>query len=489
MKPEAENKSRFQIIYLVTFFALVLSKGLALVPGMALDDYSALHQDRNLLFYLSQGRFVQAGLQVLLTHLGLSPTAIAWPVILLFFCFAALAITFGILYVAKDKGHVLGLAAVGAVMVCHPYLAEYFSFRESLITQGCSFALMALVFFATSFAQTEGPVRAAKRWAFTLLAVVTMVLLAGTQQTAFIILGFFILARCSQEVLDKEWSRKSDGTRMLGLYVLSIVAYVIVYALIRKSVGAQDDSRSSFIAFSDLGARLDLMRVLSKKLLLLGEPTLSAGVKGYILAIYLLFLVFVGGRKPAALVLIAALSLVFYGGSIFLVSVSGVWWPVPRAVYGLGFALGISLLMVYLNAAGWLSRPFPTLVFIAAIGLSFHSTVMLNDQLRLNRWDAWTASSIAQDLRAAKVKPDQKVVLVGAGWSHPLRLPTADGDLNLSALAVPWAANHLFMETTGRSWRVDSVANAPECQGVAFWPADGAIKPVGEAVYVCMGSR
>lgn len=483
-----EKKSDFAIVFSGTLLAFLLSKGLALVPALGLDDYGALHQDRNPLFYLWQGRFTQAIIQVILTHLGITPTSIGWPVIILFFGFASWAITLGIFYVAKNRGHALGLAAVGAIIASHPYLTEYFTFRESLITQGASFLLLSLVFFVEQCSRVETISLKVSRWIFLLF---TMVFLAGAQQTVFIVLGFFLVARLVQQTMEggaRKWFVES-GREMVFLYLLAAFCYVVSYALIKKVAGVPLDSRSSIIGFDQLGGRVDLVLSLTNKLLLSGEPVLSMGVKWYSYSIFMIFLLFVGLSRPKNFLLVALTSLVFYLGSIFLVSVSGVWWPVPRAVYGLGFALGISLLLVYINSEGRLLLYFPFLTFVAVAGLSFHSSAILYDQIRLNRWDAWAANNIAQDLIREAGNTEVQVVLVGAAWGHPVGLTTIDGDLNISALSVPWAANNLFMEVTGRKWRINSLATSPECESVEPWPKHGSIRYVKDAFYVCLGGR
>ncbi|HSY26743.1 MAG TPA: hypothetical protein VK832_04525, partial [Burkholderiaceae bacterium] len=245
----------------------------------------------------------------------------------------------------------------------------------------------------------------------------------------------------------------------------------------------------SFIGLSEIGTRLHLILGLTGRLLLRGEPVLSMAVKGYLFLLYIVLLIIAGISRPKIAIAIFMTSIVFFCGSIFLVSVSGVWWPVPRAVYGLGFALGISMLMVYLSLKEDLSRYFSIAVWIGAIGLSFNSSAILLDQTRLNRWDAWVAGSIARDLSDIGVNSDQKVTLVGAGWVHPIGLQTVDGDLNTSALAVPWAVNHLFMETTGRNWNIKSIADSAECDGVEMWPSKQAFKKTTDSIYVCMGKR
>lgn len=481
------EKNDFAIVFAITLLSLLVSKGLALVPAFGLDDYSVLHENRYPEFYLGQGRFVQAAIQVLLSSLGLSTTSISWVSIFLFFGFAAWAITQGIFHVAEDKGKVIGLAAIGAVIASHPYLTEYFTFRESLITQGTAFLLLGLVLMVAS-RPVSGLWATVGVW---ILLVSLMVMLAGTQQTAFIILGFFILARFLQRTLiaDGEFNVRvrNGSTWLLGFYLLAAVAYVAIVLILQKATGVDQDSRNSIVGFDQLRRRSEMILSLTGKVLIHREPVLSLGVKWFAYLLLLILLAAGNWRRPGKLLLLVATVAVFYLGSIFLVSVSGVWWPVPRAIYGFGFALGISLLLAYLNYHGHLQRIFPVLMFIAAAGFSLHSSALLHDQIRLNRWDAWVASGILHDVIAAGGDSESRIVLIGASWRHSLALTSTDGDLNISALPVAKASDDLFMEATGRKWKVEVVATAPECGGAQIWPNRGAVRRVGDAFYVCMG--
>jgi hypothetical protein len=490
LKMTLEERKKFGLIYAGALFGFLISKGQALVPGFALDDYIAIHQDRNPLMYMWQGRFTQALIQVALTWIGIPSNSIAWPVILLFFVFASLAIALGISHVARNHGRTLGLASLAAVMACHPYLTEYFTFRESLITQGMAFALIALSFL---IARADRPNSTGKIAGRFIALVCTMVLLAGAQQTAFIVLGFFIAARLLLDTIDPTRAIQSEESKesklMIRAFLAASLAYVAVFVVTTKMGGVPMDSRSSLIGISAIGERFPLVLGLAGKLLLKNEPVLSLAVKGYLFLLYIVLVIIAGMSRPKIAIAIFVTSIVFFCGSIFLVSVSGTWWPVPRAVYGLGFALGISLLMVYLSLKKDLSLYFSIAVWIGAIGLSFNSSAILFDQIRLNRWDAWVAGSIARDLSEIGVNSDQKVILVGANWVHPIGLKTIDGDLNTSALSVPWAVNHLFMETTGRNWHIESIGDSIECNDVEIWPSKQAFKKTADLIYVCMGKR
>lgn len=65
-----------------------------------------------------------------------------------------------------------------------------------------------------------------------------------------------------------------------------------------------------------------------------------------------------------------------------------------------------------------------------------------------------------------------------------------EGDLNVSGLSIPWTAQHLMVEVTGRRWTVESVPNRADlCLNGVSWPSPTAIQVMPEEVVVCMGQR
>lgn len=480
------NNVNFFIVYICCMFGFILSKGLSLFPAMGLDDYVVLHVYRDPIFLLGQGRFTHAAIQLFLDEINLSPTSIHWPAIILFFTFASLAITLGILYVSNRFNNVFFISSVGFLIACYPYMTEYFTFRESLITQSFSFFLMASVFllFGLPLSNASGGNAIRKFY-----IVFVLFLLAGTQQTVFILLGFFIFSRfINENIIQKDIYNDKSVYEFALMYIGSAFIYIFAYICIHIFLGAPLDDRSNILSISEIKNRIGDIALLSNKIFLKGEPTLSFFVKAYIYIITICFSAYLLFSRRFVFVVLIGVFILFYTGSIFLVSVSSVWWPVPRAVYGVGFAWGILLLLIGMNIPEKPLKIFGISVFIGGVLLSFNSSAILHDQIRLNRWDAWAASSIAQELIRTRGNTIDKTFLVGARWAHDVRLRAIDGDLNTSALAVPWAANHLFMEVTGRTWRIDSIPSAPECDGVEMWPANGSIRVVGDSVFVCLGS-
>lgn len=481
--------SRWRIIFAGALLGFVLSKGAALVPGYGLDDYAAVLDDRPLWFYFSQGRFTQAALQALMSSMHLSVTAVQWPIILAFIIGGSAALALGLAWVTQGRGNVWAQAAVAALMAAYPYLTEYFWFRESLVTQCASFLLMA-AFFASLPSGGEGH----GRWRAYVVPVVLLIALAGAQQTAFLVATFFVMARIALDAMQ-------SGPGMAALirchrailltFIAAGIGYVIMYALSRRLGGPATDQRASLVLLADVPMRVRLIGRLLATVLFEGEPIRSTLSKWLLDIVIIVAVVAAGWRRKsnaAIVLLVFALSL---AGSITLVGISREWWPVPRAIYGVGFALGLTLCVAAATVVdGRIARALSASIAVVAFIAAMESASILHDQGRLNRWDMATAHAVAHDVLAATGgKRVPLEISVPSGYL-PYSLPphTAEGDLNLSALQVPWALQRLLSEATGNAWDTTSKTGDPRCEGRAAWPSPGSVtlQEDGKAL-VCLG--
>lgn len=99
---------------------MLLSKGPALVPGYAFDDYGVIAQPRSFDFTISQGRFTQALLQLAINQIGVSATHVAWTSALVFFVAAAAAIALGLHYVTRRNDSKPVVATAAALLATYP---------------------------------------------------------------------------------------------------------------------------------------------------------------------------------------------------------------------------------------------------------------------------------------------------------------------------------------------------------------------------------
>ena len=489
---EFEISQRAKTIFVGALIGLFLSKGLALIPRFSLDDYLAMNQGREPLPFLGQGRYSEVVIQLILNNLGVSTTSIAWFFTILCFVAAASAITAGILFATRSKGPAMIQAGIAAIIGSHPYLTELFSYGEALTFQGTSFVLLTLIFVLISNSEKENQ----NIGLFNTIIWLTLPLLAlvGTQQTSFIIALLFIVSRF---VIDSITIGGVNGIKqslhnhstLFITFLFSAIIYAIVVLLTQKFVVTQHDPRASLISIAEIPLRLKEIALLLKLVFLSSEPILSSTVKLLLLATIIGFTIKTSLSKPQIAVGFFILFITLATGSIFLVSISAIWWPVPRAIYGIGFTYGLTLIAISI----WLDKGqklFLGMILTIALGLIFHSNAMLNDQLRLNRWDLWTAGVIAQELAIRGVTQDQKVYLIAPPMIYPAGPKTAYRDLNISALSITGYTKYLMKEATGRDWNIETVAGSPEVcpQNTLPWPSPDSIRILPQQVFVCMGN-
>lgn len=479
------GQRRFLILYLGALAGFLLSKGAAIVPGYGLDDYAAVMVDRPLWYNFAQGRFTQAGVNFVMSMLHISVTAVQWPFIITFIVGGAAAIALGLAWALQGRGSVWPQAAAAALMAAFPYLTEYFWFRESLVTQCPSFLLMAL-FFASMGWQERHPMG----WRGYVVPLLTLVLLAGAQQTAFIVAAFFAMSRMVVQAIDGGVRATLVANRSLMVtFAAAVVIYIILFMVSRQMGGPATDERASLVRAADIPQRLGDIGHLVRRILVHTEPVRSSLSKKVLDLALIAAIVLVARRRRGAALAVVALFGAMFLGSILLVSVSHDWWPVPRAVYGVGFAFGLAIAVAAAFGQGR-QRVLACGIALAAFLAAMESSAMLHDQNRLNRWDLATGYQIAHDVLAATGGRRVPVVLSVPRGYTPYSMPvhTQEGDLNKSALEIPWAAHRLLSEATGNHWDTTQQVALPACDGTPAWPAPGAISlmPDGAAL-VCMG--
>lgn len=469
----------------------LLAKGLALVPGYAFDDYAGAYIDQGLNFYLSQGRFTQALLQWVLTHAHLSTTDIAWVTTSL--CMLALAgIASFVATHATRKQMPLGyIAAPIGILCAYPYFTEYFTFRQAAYNE--AFYLIFTLAHLRAFADMDhsrSPLDKANRGAF--LASVAWLLLAmgGNQIT----LGMSASIIYSIVLCTEEFERADFAARFRMLCwallspIVALVCYLVLYKILKMAAPQNVDPRGNMVALSAVPERLADLWHLCRKIFLQGEPTISGLAKGFLAVGTLVPLAAAMRKSPGRLLY----WVIGFAGLILLamlpLAVSGVWWPVPRSLSGLGFVFGpmAAALLVIANVR----RPVIALPWIcASLLLAFSSAAMLQQQQRLNRWDLNRAQLIVHDVQLRYgLTPSMPVALAGASYTYPRSLGTSDGDLNASAFVKPWSLEGLFSEASGDRFEVEKTSDDAQrmCTSRPHWPNHDAIFDADGRIFVCL---
>jgi hypothetical protein len=157
--------------------------------------------------------------------------------------------------------------------------------------------------------------------------------------------------------------------------------------------------------------------------------------------------------------------------SIFTAGVITLAWrnlPLLGARYGMAAAL-IVLLTAYVGG----------------------SNRILYDQRRDNLWDMQQTNRIVARL---EIDPQYRglraLALVGGDWARSVPLPTANGDMNISAFATPWSKLGLVEQATGLRFAAPTAAEdkAAEhyCESANLWPAIDSVAIVGDLGIACL---
>jgi hypothetical protein len=470
-------------------FAFLLSKFHGFALGYGLDDFATLSAGSEELWrhLLAQGRFTFAGLHKLVTlaglqqpdfatiGLGLTTVAFAW-------------FLKSVFEQVQVQHPVLG-AAIGVLLGSDPFFAEYVSFRQSLLPLAACMAITTCALLSYLRWRRNGRLRMAG------LAVVLGAVAAGLNQLAVAFLCIGILAcEMNNERTTGSLSRVAKATLWTAVTgALVTILYTVLAHLAAGSLGVTDagNERFALVSASALGDRADqVARLLSD--LAGGRHALHSGIMIACvwLAAGILALPFgdvrsrllQGGIASAFFVLSVSLALL-------PAAAAGVWWPMPRVLIGLPFALGVALALLARGALPSQLVASAGLLFVSSLLLAGQSSSLLIDQQRLNRWDMDLARSVVSVIDSRFGRAEEVAIIIhNPRWAHSVAPNIAYGDLNVSALSVRWAVDALFEESTGRRLDVSiGSGNSKFCSesGPRF-PALPALTEIGRTVHVCM---
>lgn len=486
------------MLFLVSYIGFFLaSKLIGFTTGYALDDYGIIRQDgaESLFeFFLSQGRYGSALMDVVLhaskltmssfSTIGLSATAI----------FSGLF--FRDALDLPRNGIPLLAVGIGALLGSHPYYTEYVSFRQAALPMAAMFLGLwaALRLYRLALTQESG--RTLNLVGSLLAATLAM----GFNQLAISYMAIAVLCvhmqrlrRGASPVLagslagDRTWLGPVIKAALTGsILVASSTAMAKSTMLV---FGIESTQRAELIGASALIQRsrelVDLLPVLwLKSETIAGWPAKIAALAAFLVlllsglrypkstATWLSFVTFIAGTA-AALIPAAA---------------STVWWPVPRTLIAVPFALASAIALLVpdgrrgasLTSAGFL-------LMASACIFSAHSNLILSNQQRLNRWDQMLARDISQMASERFPGHAPKLAIVDSNWAHEVARGIAQGDLNISALSVGWVLDPLFDEATGRD---QSVRLAPEfsgfCKTSPKYPDPASMHLEKDEIVVCM---
>jgi hypothetical protein len=494
-------------IFLVCVILALVARFSALSLGYSIDDYglfNATDTSAADALNVAQGRFGAVALSWLFTFLGIQPPReFVLGAVLSIVALSWLAVA------AVKKAGLLREKYTGAIaaliVVLHPYQVEYFTFRYSVLYLSANFALAALAFTII------GP--SIKR-----CLLGTLVLLYGASFSPLIVILFvgatLFAAMCrfagSSETSITERARIAVRDSLLvpniaSAAIATALFLILFLGYVHFHHAARQDSRTDLLTLSQIPQRIAQVRGSLGQVLLGNEPIFSRGPKLVILGMLLLSgLIALGsllfrGRLSAIIPIILSttvlplgLLVVAYGA----VLPSRVWWPVPRTLIGTvwfwAFLAVCSVRWLHSYAGRRAAIATSALFGLVVLAMISINDQVLTDQLRVNARDQHRMNRIIARLEGSpEFAQVSKLVIIGGSWAYQNAIPTAQGDMNISAIYPQWSKVALASEVSGYRFQPiygpsDTTASQKACEHSEKWPAMDSTHIVGSIAIVCM---
>lgn len=473
--------------FLIAFaLGFAVSKGLGFLPGYALDDYVAQRPTNTGLtdLFLSQGRFtfVLVYKAIGYAHLQLQDFAQAGLIALAIF--SALFYLQALRFRSEESGSIW--IAVGLLLGAYPYLTEYVTFRQAILPMAIAMALSwtAIV----SYARWRNGKRTG--WLATALAAATLAV--GTNQLMLALISIAVLYGEMRTAIETDRMRTRNAilTAVLKAALATTVVLLLYCAAAWGSMQwAGHGTVASRATLLPLDSAPQRIAEVAKLIALLGLGDELSASRLSKLGVWAALLVVLGSaavRKPRLAVVAILFLCISLTLAILPIVLSAQWWPVPRTLIAIPLAITGTIMMSAPAAPRAAQLTAAAGLVFSAVVMSAHSSSILTDQQRLNRWDAARAREIAE--QATREFPGtRKLALSGTTWGYPIAPEIAQGDMNVSALNVDWAVDPLFDEATGMDMHV-RITNefVQACAARPRFPEPGSLFKNNDEAIVCL---
>lgn len=480
------QSKNFRQLFLVTFGALLLSKGGALLPGMAPDDYFfAIHGLPGSIIdnLVAVGRGLNALLVMALNAMGASVTNVS----VFSFFVACMAIAFAIavsvtLLKSTPNNHLHDYVAC-VFAATHPYLTSYFLFRMSLLNTAVAYAALALALLLLVYRRSHWQTAACALVIATFCHMSQIVLILFA-----IAAGGWSLARFCRERESGATLRNAASGIVTVISVLAVATllYLASSAAIREVMHVSAVKEYTPHLTGGLEHAIGTVFNLAYQVLLTHEPIEPQWLKIWVLIAILPVFAICLVRKP--LRCIAAIILLI-GGILVSVSPLALSWGglVPRTFSPAGLCLALVFSFACDSVSGSrVTHSASMLLTLPMLCFALIGASMFYQQLILTHWDQRTAAAILN-----RVDPeinDGAPIRIASSWPvHPQRLGYGGPGINESALLNAWSYRGLFEVATGEN--VNVVAAKPDaCKGMPAWPSAASTRQLADgSVLVCVG--
>lgn len=475
----------FKSMLFVGFVSLALRAPFWIDPGLSVDSYINSNGFASFQFFLAQGRIGQYVMINAVESIGINYQASS---LLLqaagIFMLGAASVLAISAFLRVDATTQKAICLASLLFVVHPFNAEILTFPEAsfyphLGTFVSSFAL----FLAARRILPIAFAIAAIAFSLSIYQISINILLVA------LTLGLIgVLSRSPACVTDERGIFRTGALIFIAALIYLVAAKALAYSL-----GNGMEGRGTLLSFDAVPRRLDELHQLGLQLLdrfyVLKRPLLPVLAASLIAAGY----VCASMQSRKAMLqqtgLVAAY-LAFAACGIGIVAIANVWWPVPRVLIGLSFALAAAALPALIHP-GRLTRTYAVSCSIllilggTSIGLGIHA-----DQKRINAWDDDLAERLYEDASALAGTKSPRIEIANAHmkWTHAVGVESLWGDMNMSAFAVPGALPGLFQESLGAKVEIIETTQAwmTTCNTLPGWPEKRSMRLQNEVVQICI---
>jgi hypothetical protein len=285
---------------------------------------------------------------------------------------------------------------------------------------------------------------------------------------------------------------------------ISAIAFVIIIRLAKVMGLANMAGRTSFITFVELPERVAQISSTLMKIYWTAEPVVSGWLKVLIALMLVASVVIIFWQlftEKSNANIIKNIVLVFFAFLLLIPISLGViiafkdWWPVPRVLAHIAIIIGLTFLLAdvciqnsnncFLKLTTFISR------IMVLVGFVFLSNQILADQQRINQWDRMAANRIISRLEMNPNFGNIKFIHISGGsWGYPAKLRTIEGDMNISALFVPYSKAALLSEASGYDFKLaigdNSIIGETYCKEKLPWPNAESITIDKDVAIICL---
>lgn len=189
----------------------MLSKGLSLLPGYAVDDWIVIGNSNDVKFVLANGRFTQAAIEIFFQNIGIDSVSSAWVFTIGYFFVGAWALTRVVEFISGPTAkYSLVYVLIAPTFICHPYLTEYSTYRQAAVVLFLGFGLFGIAITLLQMLLGDNTIH--NKHLKSIGLVISIILLLGINQTFILFISISVISMFASQLINNKTSIKESGT-------------------------------------------------------------------------------------------------------------------------------------------------------------------------------------------------------------------------------------------------------------------------------------